>query len=71
MLDAHGRYRCQHCQQLFQKFRKVAVASLQPEQLVALFAFLIQESAAGALSSKEEVSWIVLCRVRYNGQCMA
>jgi hypothetical protein len=53
MLDAHGRYRCQ---QLVQKFRKVAVASVRPEQLVALFAFLIQESAAGALNSKEDVS---------------
>ena len=56
MLDAHGRYRCQHCQQLVQKFRKVAVVSLQPEQLVALFAFLIQELAAGALNPKEDVS---------------
>src|SRR6267378_26004 len=71
MLDAHGRYRCRHCQQLVQKFRKVAVASLRPEQLVALFAFLIQELGAGALNSKEDVSWIVLCSVRYRGQRMA
>ena len=56
MLDARGRYRRQHCQQLVQKFRKVAVVSLQPEQLVALFAFLIQELAMGALNPKEDVS---------------
>jgi hypothetical protein len=45
--------------------------SLRPEQRVALFTFLIQELVAGALNSKEEVSWIVLCSVLYRGQRMA
>ena len=71
MLDAHGRYVCQHCQQLVQKFRDATVVSLRPEQLVAPFAFLIQKLAAGALNSKEDVSWIVLCSVRYRGQRVA
>jgi len=56
MLDAHGRYLCQRCQQLVQKFQDAAVVCLRPEQPVALFAFLIQKLAAGALNSKEDVS---------------
>ena len=32
MLDAHGRYLCQHCQQLVQKFRDAAVVSLRSER---------------------------------------
>jgi anti-sigma factor RsiW len=50
---------------------RTSVQSLRPEKRVAVFAFLIQESVAGALNSKEEVSWIVLCSVRYSGQRIA
>ena len=56
MLRAHGRYFCQHCQQLVQKFRDPAVVSLRSEQLVVLFEFPIQRLAVVALNSKEDVS---------------
>ena len=56
MLDAHGRYLCQHCQQLVQEFRDAAVVSLRPEQLDAPFSFLIQELLAEGLNSTEDVS---------------